>query len=308
MSAVPSELFKALRALELRTLRLANEVLVGQYASGFRGQGLAFREVRPYAQGDDVRAIDWNVSARMNEPFVKVFDEEREMTVLLGLDRSASLAFGTRGALKRDLQLEAAALLAVSSVRGGDRVGLVLGREKVETIVRPRRGQQHALRVITDIVASDAAFGEGAPKGTARDALGPATDLRAILETAIRVARRRSLFFLLSDFLAEGWEPTLQLAAAKHDLVPVVLVDRRDGEIPDVGLATFEDLESGESLVVDTGDPAVRAAYANAHAAMVERRQKLFAKLRLDAVTLETGSPVVAPFRDLFRRRTRRRR
>lgn len=304
MSVVPSELFHALRALELRTLRLANEVLVGQYASGFRGQGLAFREVRPYAQGDDVRAIDWNVSARMNEPFVKVFDEEREMTVLLGLDRSRSLVFGTRGSLKTDLQLEAAALLAVSSVRGGDRVGLVLGRERVENIVRPRRGQKHALRVITDIVAGDA-------QGTAtrpRDALAAATDLRGILETSIRVARRRSLFFLLSDFLAEGWEPTFQLAAAKHDLVPVVLTDRRDGELPDVGLATFEDLESGAHVVVDTGDPAVRAAYAKAHKHLAEKRQKLFAKLRLDAVTLETGTPVVAPFRDLFRRRTKRRR
>ncbi len=304
MSVVPSELFHALRALELRTLRLANEVLVGQYASGFRGQGLAFREVRPYAQGDDVRAIDWNVSARMNEPFVKVFDEEREMTVLLGLDRSRSLVFGTRGNLKSDLQLEAAALLAVSSVRGGDRVGLVLGRERVETIVRPRRGQKHALRVITDIVAGDAQR----PTPTPRDALAAATDLRGILETSIRVARRRSLFFLLSDFLAEGWENTFQLVAAKHDLVPVVLTDRRDGELPDIGLATFEDLESGAHVVVDTGDVAVRAAYANAHKHLAEKRKKLFAKLRLDAVTLETGTPVVAPFRELFRMRTRRRR
>jgi uncharacterized protein (DUF58 family) len=304
LSVVPSELFHALRALELRTLRLANEVLVGQYASGFRGQGLAFREVRPYAQGDDVRAIDWNVSARMNEPFVKVFDEEREMTVLLGLDRSRSLVFGTRGNLKSDLQLEAAALLAVSSVRGGDRVGLVLGRERVETIVRPRRGQKHALRVITDIVAGDAQR----PTPTPRDALAAATDLRGILETSIRVARRRSLFFLLSDFLAEGWENTFQLVAAKHDLVPVVLTDRRDGELPDIGLATFEDLESGAHVVVDTGDVAVRAAYANAHKHLAEKRKKLFAKLRLDAVTLETGTPVVAPFRELFRMRTRRRR
>jgi uncharacterized protein (DUF58 family) len=304
VSVVPSELFQALRALELRTMRLANDVLVGQYASGFRGQGLAFREVRPYTSGDDVRAIDWNVSARMNEPFVKVFDEEREMTVLLGLDRSASLRFGTIGSRKDELQLEAAALLAISSVRGGDRIGLVLGRDRVEHVVRPRRGQKHALRVITDIVAGDAREVDQVP----REALGAATDLKGILETSIRVARRRSLFFLLSDFLAEGWESAFSLASSKHDLVPVVLTDRRDGELPDVGLATFEDLESGEAIVVDTGDPDVRAAYSHSHRVLVERRRKLFSKLSLDAVTLETGRPVVAPFRDLFRKRTRRHR
>ena len=285
-------------------MRLANDVLVGQYASGFRGQGLAFREVRHYLPGDDVRTIDWNVSARMNEPFVKVFDEEREMTVLLGLDRSASLRFGTVGSRKDELQLEAAALLAISSVRGGDRIGLVLGRDRVEHVVRPRRGQKHALRVITDIVASDAKALVQLP----RDAVGAATDLRGILETAVRVARRRSLFFLLSDFLDEGWESTFSLVASKHDLVPVVLTDRRDGEIPDVGLATFEDLESGETIVVDTGDQTVRAAYSHAHRVRVEQRKKLFSILSLDAVTLETGKPVVAPFRDLFRRRTRRHR
>ena len=304
MSVVPSELFQALRALELRTLRLANDVLVGQYASGFRGQGLAFREVRPYTPGDDVRSIDWNVSARMNEPFVKVFDEEREMTVLLGLDRSTSLRFGTIGNRKDELQLEAAALLAVSAARGGDRIGLVLARDKIDAIVRPRRGQKHALRVITDIVAGDARDADPVPG----EALGTATDLRAILETALHVARRKSLFFLLSDFLAEGWETVFSLAATKHDLVPVVLTDRRDGELPDVGLATFEDLESGETIVVDTGDHKVRASYKDAHGALVERRRKLFAKLRLDVVTLETGRSVVTPLRDLFRMRTRRRR
>ena len=311
---IPKELLAALRVIEIHTARLANEQLSGTYSSSFKGQGLAFREVRPYQPGDDVRVIDWNVSARMNETFVKVFVEEREMTVMLVVDLSASERFGTRRAAKVRVASEVAALLAFSAIRNNDRVGLIIATDRVERIVAPKKGEKHVMRVVREILGFDApaARGEDAQERAraladrGRVPLGAGTNLKAALEALVRVSRRKSVAFIVSDFYDTAYERSLALASAKHDVVPVVLRDPRDGDLPDVGLASFEDLESGESIVVDTSDARVRAWYAAAMGKIAESRRTSFNKLGLDSVEIETGGSFVRPLRDLFARRARR--
>jgi uncharacterized protein (DUF58 family) len=334
---IPREILAALRTIEIHTARLANEQLSGTYKSSFKGQGLAFREVRPYQPGDDVRSIDWNVSARMNEAFVKVFTEEREMTVMIAVDLSASERFGTQRAPKTRVASEVAALLAFSAIRNNDRVGLILSTSKVERIVPPKSGEKHVMRVIREILgfkapdttgkrtlderelrrridvenkARSLGFGEDSRASRLSPPpypnLGAATDLRATLEALAHVARRRSVAFVISDFFTAGYERALSLASAKHDVIPVVLVDRRDFELPDVGLATFEDLESGEAVLVDTSDPRVRLHFNREMSRIRDARRQLFFKLGLDSVEIDTSGSFVGPLRDLFARRARR--
>ncbi len=305
---IPKDLLAALRVIEIHTARLANEQLSGTYSSSFKGQGLAFREVRPYQPGDDVRVIDWNVSARMNDTFVKVFVEEREMTVMLVVDLSGSERFGTKRAAKIRVASEVAALLSFSAIRNNDRVGLIVATNKIERIVPPKKGEKHVMRVVREILGFAPKI---APEVHTQDEqgharLGAATDLKGALEALVRVSRRRSIAFLVSDFYDTGYERALALAAAKHDVVPVVLVDPRDSDLPDVGLATFEDLESGESIVIDTGDPRVRAWYGAAMKKIAEARRAGFQRLGLDSVDIDTAGSFVRPLRDLFARRARR--
>jgi uncharacterized protein (DUF58 family) len=300
--------------IEIHTARLANEQLTGTYSSSFKGQGLAFREVRPYQPGDDVRVIDWNVSARMNDTFVKVFVEEREMTVMLVVDLSASERFGTRRAAKVRVASEVAALLAFSAIRNNDRVGLIIATDRVERIVAPKKGEKHVMRVVREILGFDAPEARSqAAEERARELavrgkvpLGAGTNLKAALEALVRVSRRKSVAFIVSDFYDTAYERSLALASAKHDVVPVVLSDPRDVDLPDVGLASFEDLESGESIVVDTSDPRVRSWYASAMRKIAESRRTSFNKLGLDSVEIDTGGSFVRPLRDLFARRARR--
>jgi uncharacterized protein (DUF58 family) len=306
---IPKELLAALRVIEIHTARLANEQLSGTYSSSFKGQGLAFREVRPYQPGDDVRVIDWNVSARMQETFVKVFVEEREMTVMLVVDLSASERFGTRRAAKTRVASEVAALLSFSAIRNNDRVGLIVATNKIERIVPPKKGEKHVMRVVREILGFDPAAHVTPDRSTNQSGaprLGAATNLKGALESLVRTSRRRSIAFLLSDFYDTGYERALALASAKHDVIPVVLVDPRDAEIPDVGLATFEDLESGEAILIDTGDPKVRAWYSAAMKRIAESRRTVFHKLGLDSVEVKTNGSFVRPLRDLFARRARR--
>lgn len=304
---IPREILAALRTIEIHTARLANEQLSGTYKSSFKGQGLAFREVRPYQPGDDVRTIDWNVSARMNDTFVKVFVEEREMTVMLAVDLSASERFGSRRAPKARVASEVAALLAFSAIRNNDRVGLILATSKVERIVPPKKGEKHVMRVVREILGFEAPPSAYASREEASvPRLGAETDLKSALEALAHVARRRSVAFVVSDFFATGYERALSLASAKHDVIPVVLVDHRDFELPDVGLATFEDLESGDMVLVDTSDKRVRAHYKAEMKRLRDARRQMFLKLGLDAVEIDTGGSFVKPIRDLFARRARR--
>jgi uncharacterized protein (DUF58 family) len=289
---VGKELLKALRRIQITTDRLATQQLSGNYASVFKGQGLSFREVREYQPGDDVRAIDWNVSARMDQAFVKVFVEEREMTVMLLVDLSASQRFGTTGGSKVRLATEVAALCAFSAIKHNDRVGLIMATDEIEKIVPPKKGQKHVMRVLREIMSVN-------PER-------PGTDLVVALETLMHVARRRSVAFLISDFYATGYARALSLAAARHDVIPVMLVDPRDVELPDVGLASFEDFETGESVIVDTSSADVRTHYAKQMRKLRDEQIALFNKLALDHCVVRTDRPYIKPLRELFQRRARR--
>ncbi len=292
LGVLPADLFKQLRVIEIHTQRLANEQLAGTYTSVFRGQGLSFREVRGYLPGDDIRWIDWNVTARMNEPYVKVFVEEREMTVMLAIDASRSHFFGTRRSSKTRLAAEVAALCAFSAIHHGDRVGLVLGTNVVEKLVPPKKGDKHVMRLLREVVGHE-------PKSEG-------TNLKLLLDTLSKVQRRRSVAFVVSDFFDHGFERALALASAKHDLIPVLLVDPRDEVLPDVGLASFEDLESGDTITVDTSDRRVREFYRDAMRKVLAERQRIFNKLGLDHVLVRTDASIIEPLRSLFARRARR--
>jgi uncharacterized protein (DUF58 family) len=289
---IPKELLRALRRIEITTRRLATEQLSGNYISGFKGQGLAFSDVRKYQPGDDVRTIDWNVSARMDETFVKVFVEEREMTVMLVVDVSASERFGSHGGPKSRVAAEVAALCAFSAIKNNDRVGLIACSDRVEKLVPPKKGQKHVLRVVREILAAE-------PAGTG-------TDLAVALSTLVKVARRRSVAFVLSDFFTTGYERALSLASARHDVVPVMIVDPRDEDMPDVGLANFQDLETGEDVLIDTSDRHVRAHYKASMRLLRQKPIDLFRKFGLDHCIVHTHQPYIAPLRELFARRAKR--
>lgn len=290
---IPKELLAALRKIEITSTRLANEQqLSGNYKSVIKGQGLAFQEVRQYLEGDDVRTIDWNVSARMTEPYVKVFAEEREMTVMLLVDVSHSGLFGSQAMNKRRLATEVAAVCAFSAIAHNDRVGLIAMSDEVEKVVPPQKGRKHGMRVLREILET-----EPRRRGT---------DLNCGLETLLHVAKRRTVTFLLSDFLAVDYERTLALAAAKHDLIPVLLSDPRDEDLPDVGLARFEDLETGQDCLVDTSSSRVRQNYKIRMQERREEQRRLFTKLGLDHARVSTDQPYMPPLRELFARRARK--
>lgn len=288
---IPRELIKKLKKIEIYTSRLANDQLAGSYHSVFKGRGMTFSEVRQYQPGDDVRFIDWNVSARMNDAYVKVFTEEREMTVMLAVDLSASERFGTAGT-KIEAVAEIAALLAFSAIKNNDRVGLILFTDRIERFVPPKKGRGHVMRVVTEILNAK-------PVGTG-------TNLKAALDLLGSMGKRRSVAFIVSDFIDEGYERALKVASARHDLIPIQVTDPREEELLDVGIALIEDLESGELYEIDTSDPRVRKTFArNVHTKRAKREQ-LFRRLRIDHVDVRTDGDYVRPIAQLFRRRQRR--
>jgi uncharacterized protein (DUF58 family) len=289
---ISRELVKKLRKIEIHTARLANDQLAGSYHSVFKGRGMAFSEVRQYQPGDDVRFIDWNVSARMNDAYVKMFTEEREMTVMLLVDLSASEKFGSVGKPKIETVAEIAALLAFSAIKNNDRVGLILFTDRVERFVPPKKGRGHVMRVVTEIL-------NASPEGTG-------TNIASALDMLGGLRKRRSVAFLLSDFIADDYEKQLRVAAKRHDLIPVQVVDPREENLPDVGLALLEDLESGELVEVDTGDPRVRQAFAHEVLRQRALRERLFRKLRVDHLTVHTDEDYVRPIAEFFRFRQKR--
>ena len=293
-AGIPTELLKELRRLKIRTQHLANDELSGAYSSVFKGQGLSFSEVRGYSPGDDVRWIDWNVSARMDDAYVKVFVEEREMTVMLVVDTSQSAEWGTKRAPKTQVAAEVAALCAFSATHNNDQVGLIMATDIIEKLVPPKKGDKHVMRVIREILGHKSQY--------------QGTNLKLALETLVKVTKRKSVAFLISDFFTTGFEQALALASAKHDVIPVMVVDPRDEELPNVGLASFEDLETGEEMLVDTGSAAVRENYKASMRALRKDREKTFKRLSLDSVIVRTDEGVAGPIRNLFAKRARRRR
>ena len=288
---IPKELIKKLRKIEIHTSRLANDQLAGSYHSVFKGRGMAFSEVRQYQPGDDVRFIDWNVSARMNETYVKVFTEEREMTVMLLVDLSSSERFGSVARPKVETAAEIAALLAFSAIKNNDRVGLILFTDRVERFVPPKKGRGHVMRVVTEILNAH-------PEGQG-------TDLRVALDVLGGLSKR-AVAFLISDFIADDYEKSLRISAAKHDLIPIEIIDPREQELADVGIAMVEDLETGELIEVDTGQADVREAYEQGVAKERAARKRLFERLRVDSVAIRTDRDYVRPIAELFRLRQKR--
>ncbi|MGB8221921.1 MAG: DUF58 domain-containing protein [Polyangiales bacterium] len=289
---ISRELVKKLKKIEIYTSRLANNQLAGSYHSVFKGRGMVFSEVRQYQPGDDVRFIDWNVSARMNDAYVKVFTEEREMTVMLLVDLSASERFGSVDKPKIETVAEVAALLAFSAIKNNDRVGLILFTDRIERFVPPKKGRSHVMRVVTEILNANPQ-GEGTDLGVALDLLGG-------------IGKRRTVAFLISDFIADHYEKPLKLVSARHDLIPIQIIDPREAELPDVGLALIEDLETGELVEVDTSDLNLRAKYAREAKRQRAAREHLFRRLQLDHVTVSTDRDFVKPLTELFRLRQRR--
>ncbi len=289
------ELIKKIRRIEIITARQAQNQLVGAYQSVFKGMGMAFSEVRPYQPGDDVRRIDWNVTARSGEPHIKLFVEEREMTVMLLVDASASGLFGTREQKKREMAAEIAALLAFSAIKNNDRIGLIIFTDRVEKFMPPKKGKKHVLALISEILTFQ-------PQSRG-------TNLGAGLEFLGRVARRQSVAFLLSDFLVEGgtadYEKQLRIAARRHDLVPVTIQDPFEEELPKIGYVYFEDIETGEVVAFDTSGSG-RERFAALARRQREEREALFRRYKIDFIRVRTDQPYLTALIQFFRTRTSR--
>lgn len=290
---IPKELLKKIRRIEIRTSHIVNDALAGQYHSAFKGRGMEFEEVRQYQIGDDVRSIDWNVSARFGEPFVKVFREERELTVVLVVDLSTSQQFGTADQLKRELVTELCATLAFSAIKNNDKVGLICFTDRVEKFVPPRKGTSHVLRVIRELL-------------TMRPT-GRGTSIQAALDHLNRILRRRAVVFLVSDFQDRGYETSLSITKRRHDVILIDVADRREQAMPNVGLIEVEDQETGERIVVDTASRRWRAQFAALAQQLRERREQQFRRLKLDCIEVETGRSFVDPLTRFFRAREMRR-
>ncbi len=290
---IPKEILQKVQRIQIYTDRMVNDVLAGEYHSVFKGRGMEFDEVREYQTGDDVRSVDWNVTARMGHPYIKSFVEERELTVMLVVDVSGSELFGSTDKLKQEVLAEFCAVLAFSAIKNNDKVGLLLFTDRVEKFIPPQKGRRHVLRVIRELL-----FHEPEGRGT---------DIGVALQYLNRVARRRTVTFLVSDFLAEDYEQDLRLSAKRHDLIAVSVDDPRERELPSLGLVEIEDAETGERRLVDTGSRAVRRRYRERAEAAAEARQERFRAAGVDVIGIDTEQPYVQTLMAFFRRREKRR-
>jgi uncharacterized protein (DUF58 family) len=286
------EQLRAVRKIQIRTSHMVSDLFAGQYQSVFKGRGMEFAEVRQYQPGDDIRTIDWNVTARTGIVHTKRFAEERELTVMLLVDASASTVFGSGTQLKSALAAELAAVFAFSAITNNDKVGLLIFTDRIELAVPPRKGTRHVLRVIREVLSIK-------PKGRG-------TDIPAALEYLAQTAKRRCVVFVLSDFLGPECKAALRIAKRRHDVIGVVLDDPREFELPAVGLVELEEAETGDRYVVDTGDPKVRAAFAKEAAAARVERERLLRSADVDAVTIRTDRPYTEALLRFFRMRERR--
>ena len=287
----PEEVMHEVRRIEITTRHLVRDIMAGEYSTAFRGRGVEFSEVREYQPGDDVRSIDWNVTARLGTAYIKRYLEERELTVLFILDASASTMFGTQLRTKHQLGVEACAVLALAAARNNDRVGAVWVTDQVERFVPPRRGRRHILRIVNDLLAFEP--------------LRPGTDLDVGLRFADSILRRHSVVFLVSDFLTSGPQPALELLARRHEVVAVQLYDPRERELPDLGLVSLSDPETGSWRMVDTRRPEIRRDFSRRADEFDRSVQRQVLEAGADLVRLQTGRPYAEPLIAFFRRRER---
>ena len=289
---IPREILKQVRRVEIATRALVNDVFSGEYHSVFKGQGMNFAEVREYHYGDDVRNIDWNVTARTGAPFVKVFDEERELTLMLVVDVSASGDFGSRGRMKGEVVVEICAVLAFSAITNNDKVGLIIFSDRIEKFVPPRKGRRHVLRVLRELLYFQ-------PEGRG-------TDIRGALEYLARVVRRRAVVFVASDFLASDYDKALAVAGRRHDTIVIRIGDPRERELPAVGYIELEDAETGEQVSVNVSDPVFRDAFDRDVTETQTAREREFRRKGIDLVEISTDQQYTDRLMRFFRRRAKR--
>lgn len=290
---ISKEVLQKIRALEIQTKGLVNNIFGGEYQSAFKGRGMSFSEVRAYTFGDDVRQIDWNVTARSDEPYIKVFEEEREQTLMLCVDISPSGFFGSRSQTKMELAIEVCAVIAFSAIKNGDKVGLILFSNQIEKVVPPKKGRTHVLRLIRELYVTE-------PKGGK-------TDIAGTLSYLNRLLNRRTIVILASDFQDEGFEKQHKITNRKHDLVNIMINDRFEDELPDVGLVTLRDAETGEQKLVDTSSRKVRTYYKKRRLKEMHKLKEYLRKNKMDSAELFTNESYVRPLVNFFHRRMHRR-
>jgi len=288
-----SALLKKVRQIEIKTKGLSNHIFAGEYHTAFKGKGMAFSEVREYQAGDDIRSIDWNVTARYNSPFVKVFEEEREMTVMLLVDVSASGNFGTKDQFKRELATEIAAILAFSAIKNNDKVGVIFFTDKVEEFIPAKKGKKHILRIIREVLA----FQPSRKK----------TDISEALEYFNSVIKRRSICFILSDFISPPFEKPLRIASKKHDLVALRIHDRRESSLPNVGLVPIQDAETEEMIFIDTSNKKIRLDFVKNRLDKINAVKKLLPNVGVDLIDISTGNDYIKPLINFFKGRGKKR-
>lgn len=286
------ELLKQVRQIEIKTKGVVNQVFTGEYHSVFKGRGMEFSEVREYQFGDDIRNIDWNVTARFGHPYIKIFEEERELTVMLLVDLSGSLGFGSVEKTKQQIAAELSAVLAFSAMKNNDKVGLILFSDRIERFVPPRKGRTHVLRIIREVLSFE-------PDGKE-------TNIKAALEYMNNAIKKRSIVFLISDFMDSGYERILRIVGKKHDFIGVVLTDDKENLIPKVGLIKIQDAETGEERYIDTSDKVFQKWFVRNRLENFEQRKSLFIKSRLDSISINTNKSYIKPLIDFFRLRERR--
>jgi len=287
------DIFKKVRKIEIKTRGLSNQIFSGEYHSVFKGRGMAFSEVREYQFGDDIRNIDWNVTARFNHPFIKIFEEERELTVMLLIDVSGSNNFGTQGQLKQDVVTEIAAVLSFSAIQNNDKVGVIFFSDIIEKFIPPKKGTSHILRIIRELIDFKAE--------------NNATNVAEALRYLTNAIKKKSTAFIISDFMDSGFEKAIQIANYKHDLIAIRVTDKREKEIPDVGMVRMLDAETGKTKWIDTSSSKVRKLYAMRVSEKAASLDKTFARFGVDMVKVYTGEDYVKPLMNLFKKREARR-
>ncbi len=286
------ELLKQVRQIEIKTRGVVNEVFSGEYHSVFKGRGMEFSEVREYQIGDDIRTIDWNVSARFGHPYVKIFEEERELTLMLLVDLSGSLVFGSVEKTKQQIAAELTAILAFSAMKNNDKVGLILFTDQIEKFVPPRKGKSHVLRIIREVLSFE-------PRGNK-------TDIKVALEYFNHSVKKRSIAFLISDFIDDGYDKILRIVGKKHDLVNILLEDPREIEIPKIGLLKLKDAETGKIRYVDSSNKNVQNYFKKKVTERKNYQNNLFRKSRVDTINIDTSSSYIKPLINFFKTRERR--
>ncbi len=289
---ISKDVLAQVRKLEIRTKGLVNNLFGGEYHSAFKGRGMIFSEVRPYQYGDDIRQIDWNVTARTGDPHIKVFEEEREQTLMLLVDISPSGLFGSGGRRKVDLITELCAVLAFSAIKNNDKVGLLLFTDRIEKVVLPRKGRTHVLRLIRDLYATKP--------------VGQGTDIGEALSFTNKVLNRRSIVILASDFITDGYESAIRVTNRKHDLVNIHISDPLEIALPDLGLLPIKDAETGAIRLIPTFRRSARDTFRREHEARLERIEQRFKQLQLDHIRIESGESYIEPLRNYFQRRAQR--